>query len=68
MFDKFLDLLAESVIFQGLITLLVIGAWIYMMVAGLPVPPELQGAALLIIGFFFGGKFVQATAKMGVKK
>lgn len=60
--EKFFTMLSESTIFQGTLMLLVVGAWVYMLVTQTPVPQELSGAALLIIGFFFGGKFTQSVA------
>lgn len=54
--SKFWELLEQSVIIQGILTLALIGAWLYMMIAGLNIPPELHAAVGLVIGFFFGAK------------
>jgi hypothetical protein len=52
----FAELMEQSVIFQGILTLAITGAWVYMMVQQLPVPPELHAAAGIVMGFFFGSK------------
>ena len=56
MWDKFLDLLARSVIMQSVLTILVVGAWLYMIVMGKPVPELLETTVGLVVGFFFGSK------------
>jgi hypothetical protein len=56
MWDKFLDLLAKSVIMQSVLTILVVGAWLYMIVMGKPVPELLETVVGLVVGFFFGSK------------
>jgi hypothetical protein len=56
MWDKFLDLLARSVIMQSVLTILVVGAWLYMIVMGKPVPELLETVVGLVVGFFFGSK------------
>jgi hypothetical protein len=56
MWDKVLDLLARSVIMQSVLTILVVGAWLYMIVMGKPVPELLETVVSLVVGFFFGSK------------
>jgi hypothetical protein len=56
MWDKVLDLLARSVIMQSVLTILVVGAWLYMIVVGKPVPELLETVVGLVVGFFFGSK------------
>ena len=58
---KFWDLLKESVIIQGLITLAVIGTICYLVIAGQEVPSELWSWGALILGFFFGSKIAVAS-------
>ncbi len=66
MTNKLLDLIQQSVIVQGLLTLGVVGTWLYLHVAGKPVPPELNQIVGLVVGFYFGGKaLLQAQ---GIKK
>jgi hypothetical protein len=60
---KFLELLQESVIVQGILTLAVVGVWLYMVVAQQPIPSGLDNLVGLCVGFYFGGKFVQAVGK-----
>ena len=55
-FDKILDLIKSSAVTQGILSVLVVGGYIYMIVAGLPVPPAYEAIAALVVGFFFGGK------------
>jgi hypothetical protein len=54
--DKFWQLMKESVIVQGLITLMVLGAWLYLVVSLVPIPPSLELIVGTVIGFYFGGK------------
>jgi len=56
MWDKVLDLLARSVIMQSVLTILVVGAWLYLIVMGKPVPELLETVVGLVVGFFFGSK------------
>lgn len=53
---KLVDLLEQSVLVQGLLTLVVTGAWLYLIVTGKPIPPELHAAVGIVMGFFFGAK------------
>jgi hypothetical protein len=64
MWDKFLDLLAKSVIMQSVLTLLVISAWLFLVVEGKPVPALLETVVGVVVGFFFGSKVTQAAQSM----
>jgi uncharacterized membrane protein YfcA len=55
------DLFAESVIIQGLLALLTVGAIIGLLFQGREVPKELWALAGIIIGFYFGAKTQQAV-------
>lgn len=59
---NFWQLLKESTIMQAVLSLLVVGAYIYMLIAGVPVSDAFIGIVGLVIGFFFGGKLGVATA------
>jgi hypothetical protein len=63
MMEKFWTLLQESTIVQGILTLGVVGVWGYLLFAGQPIPAELNQIVGLVIGFYFGGKFVQAVER-----
>jgi uncharacterized membrane protein len=54
--DKFWELLQTSVIVQALITLAVVGATVYLVVSGKPIPDQLRDLTGLVIGFYFGSK------------
>lgn len=54
--SKFLDALRESIITQALITVAVVGAWIYLVIAGHEVPSDLTQVLMIVIGFYFGSK------------
>jgi len=64
MWNKFLDLLAKSVIMQSVLTLLVISAWLFLVVEGKPVPALLETVVGVVVGFFFGSKVTQAAQSM----
>jgi hypothetical protein len=55
-FLKFLDLYADSVITQSLLALGVVGGWLYMLTAQIPVPQEFYIIVGTVIGYFFGSK------------
>lgn len=58
---EFWKLLKESVITQAFITILVVGAIVYLAVTTQPIPDILEKLALLIIGFYFGAKSTSAA-------
>lgn len=64
MMDKFLDLLAQSVIVQGILTLMVVGAWLYLIVTTGTVPDQLTQLLGLVVGFYFGGKVAVGAARL----
>jgi len=57
--DQFWTLLKESVIVQGVLTLSLAGAVIYLACVQQPIPDLLSSAFLLAIGFYFGSKSQQ---------
>jgi hypothetical protein len=59
---KFWELLEESVIVQGLMTVGVWAAIIYMAICGKPVPEILTAGGMGILGFWFGSKSQMAAA------
>lgn len=64
--QTFWRLLEESVIVQGLVTVGMAGAVIYMAVAGRDIPEALFGLASMALGFYFGAKG-QLTGKQAAK-
>lgn len=54
--QRFWDLVKDSTIVQGAITLGVVGVTCYLWGTGQPVPQELWTANGIILGFFFGSK------------
>ena len=61
--DEFWRLLEESVIIQGAITLMLVGAVLYMAVAGMEIPPLLGSSLALTLGFYFGSKSEQTIQR-----
>lgn len=57
--NKMIDLLKESVLVQGVITLVVIGVAGYLIIQGKPIPENWNTILMLIIGFYFGAKSAQ---------
>jgi len=66
--DKFLELLAGSVIVQGFITVLVLGLWAFMVATGQEIPSELSAILTLVVGFFFGSKTGVAQGMYSAQK
>lgn len=60
---KFWELFQSSVITQSVITMSVIGVWLYMVAAGIPTPPALENIVWVVVGFFFGSKYQQAVSQ-----
>jgi hypothetical protein len=56
--EKFLELLRESVIVQGLIALILVSAAVYLLIVGRAVPNWLLDLVFFIVGFYLGGKSV----------
>ena len=65
---NFWELLKESTIMQAVLSLLVVGAAVYMVIANVTMPDWYQTIVGLVIGFFFGGKLgvAQATQRNAV--
>ena len=69
----FLDALRESIITQALITVAVVGVWLYLIATGQQVPENLSGVLTLVIGFYFGSKVgfrqgEQSQAKLNARR
>lgn len=60
---SFLDLLRESVIISGAISLALVVTSCYLWATGGAVPDELYYSLVMVLGFFFGGKAQKATGK-----
>ncbi len=60
---KFLDLFQSSVITQSVLTIGIVGVWLYMMVAQITVPQQMETAVMIVVGFFFGSKYQQAVSQ-----
>ena len=61
--SKFWELLQSSVIFQGVITVIVLVTVCYMFAVGLEPPGELLSITSVIVGYFFGAKVQNALQK-----
>ena len=57
----FWDLFKESIIVQGVITLMVVATDCYLLAQGSIVPDFLQSATWVILGFWFGSKVVKQS-------
>lgn len=54
--DKFWDLLASSAVVQGILTVMVVGADIYLFATRQPIPEQLWQLTMLVVAFYFGAK------------
>lgn len=61
--SRFWDLVRDSTIVQGTITLAVVGVTCYLWATGQPVPDQLWTADGIILGFFFGAKATQIVRR-----
>jgi hypothetical protein len=57
--NRFWDLVASSVIVQGLVTLALIGTTCYLYAQGSAIPDSLLSLDGIAVGFFFGSKAQQ---------
>ncbi len=57
--SKFWDLVGQSVIVQGIVTLSLVFACIYMAVAGQEIPQLISTSTLVALGYYFGSKSQQ---------
>jgi hypothetical protein len=69
---KFWELLQESVIIQGVVTLVLVVTLCTMFITGKPIPELLGAITTLVLGFWFGTKsqraIVTATKAMAESK
>ncbi len=59
----FWTLLRESVIMQGLLTLMLAGTLCYLYAMGKPVPPDLAKLTFAVVAFWMGSKSQHAIEK-----
>ena len=52
----FWELFRQSVVVQGLMATVSIGAIVYLAVTAQPIPDVLVGIVMAIVGFYFGSK------------
>jgi Na+/H+ antiporter NhaC len=68
MAERFLDALRESIITQAVITVAVVGVWLFLIATGQPIPPELSGILTLVIGFYFGSKVGYRQGEIAISR
>lgn len=61
--ETFLELLRESILIQGALTLAVVGVALYLLATGHEVPTDLWTMVTLVIGFYFGSKVENTKAR-----
>ena len=66
--DKFWELVGQSVIVQGLVTLAFVITACVRMAQGEPVPELLQAALMLILGWYFGSKTQQVASSVATRR
>lgn len=60
---KFWELLQSSVITQSVITISVVGTYLYLIISQSVVPQGLENVVWVVVGFFFGSKYQQAISQ-----
>lgn len=60
---KVLDLTEQSVLFQGILAVSVVGGVVYLSCTGQSIPEQLGSLAMIIVGFFFGSKSTAGVAR-----
>jgi hypothetical protein len=69
--EKFWELFQESVIIQGIVTLVLVVTLCWMFISGRPIPELLGAITTLVLGFWFGTKSQHAivtTARAAAKE
>ena len=61
--ERFWELLEDSVIFQGVLVLMIFGCIAFGFITGREIPVELWNIGYTVVGFFFGGKAAVAQRK-----
>lgn len=54
--ETLVQMLRESTLIQGTLTLMVTVVWLVMMASGKPVPDVMNGIEGIIVGYYFGTK------------
>ncbi len=62
--ETLLQLLRESILIQGTLTLTVVGVALYLMATGQEVPTDLWTLVTLVVGFYFGSKVENAKTRI----
>jgi len=61
--SRFWELVERSIIFQGVLVLMIAGTYCYMVIVEEPIPPPLLHLLEVIVGFFFGARMVGRGAR-----
>lgn len=61
--SELVQLFRESVVIQGVLTLVVVGAAVWLLALGQPVPDQLWGFVGLVLGYYFGSDRVNAIRR-----
>lgn len=65
--QNFWELFKESTIMQAVLSIMVVGAYIYLLIVGREIPTGFDLVVGVVIGFFFGGKLGVAQGKLAEK-
>lgn len=63
--EKFIELLTDSTIIQGVLTVLVVAVWLDLILMGRTTPDKLDALVTLVVGFYFGAKIQNLVHKSG---
>ena len=64
---KFWDLVGQSVIVQGVVTMALVFACIYMAIIGQEIPQLISTSTLVALGYYFGSKSQQYITQTQTK-
>lgn len=62
--NKFWELMKESTIMQAILSLIIVGAYVYLLIVGRSIPTGFDLLVGTVVGFFFGGKLGVAQGKL----
>lgn len=66
--DKFWELMEKNVLVSSTIAVGMVGTACYMWATGQPLPPAMEAALMLVLGYFLGAKVQQAANSAAARR
>lgn len=66
--DKFWELMEKNVLVSSAIAVVLVGTSCYMWATGQVLPPAMEAALMLVLGYFLGAKIQQAANNAAARR